>query len=222
MKRTVYLICFAALLYSCKAPSYSYVPPAMNNVPYSKAGEVHLAAQLGTCFALRGGIALTQNVNLNAWIGGLPSDSGYRSSEAELSLGFQTNPHNNTVTSFYVGYGNGHNKKFNTGLSGHFNRPFVQVQYGGYDKGSGNLKFDGYFGLRINYLDYDGSKPGNVTVSDNLFYYEPFMGMALGGKNVRFQVMQGFAIKNSGEWGDGVRVFPYFINLGILVKIRKG
>jgi hypothetical protein len=193
----------------------------MNNMPYSKAGEAHLAAQLGTCFAVRGGIALTQNINLNAWVGGLPSDSGYRSSEAEFSLGFQTKPNNNNVTSFYLGYGNGHNKKINTGLSGHFNRPFVQIQYGGYDKGKGDIKFDGYFGLRINYLDYNGSKPGNVRVDDNLFYYEPFMGVAFGGKNVHFQVMQGFAIKNSGEWGHDVRVFPYFINLGVLLKIRK-
>ena len=88
------------------------------------------------------------------------------------------------------------------------------------DKGNGPVKFDGYFGLRINYLDYDGSKKG-TNFDDNLFYYEPYMGLAVGGENVRFQIMQGVAIKNSGEWGHGVQVFPYFAHIGVLVKIRK-
>jgi hypothetical protein len=222
MKKTVCLICLGAVVFSCKPPSYSYVPPAMNNIPYSKAGEAHLAAQLGSAFAVRGGIALTKNINLNAWYGGMPSsDSGYKSQETEFSLGVQTNPDDNACFNFYLGIANGKNEKVKTGLSGNYTRSFVQMQFGGFDLGDGGVKFDAYIGTRINYLDYNGTK-GTANFDDNLWYYEPFFGGTIGGKNVRLQIMQGVAIKNAGDWGHGVKIFPYFAHIGLLVKIRKG
>ena len=222
MKKTVCLFCLSILVFSCTIPRYSYVPPALNNIPYSRAGEGQLAVQFGSVgMAARGGIAVTKNINLNAWVGAMPSDTGYNGKESEFSIGVQTNPDHKAVSSFYLGYANGSNKKIKTGLSGHYSRSFFQWQHGGFDLGNGPVQFDAYVGLRINYLDYEGTK-GGARFFDHLFYYEPYFGGAVGGKNVRFQLTTGMALKNSGEWGEGVRIFPFFMNVGVVVKIRKG
>lgn len=216
-------ICTCCSLFACKLPRYGYVPPTLNTTVYSHAGEGQLGVQFGSAgFAAHGGIAITKNINVNAWAATFPADStNYGSKESEISIGFQTNPNsNNGVTSFYLGLGNGSNKKERTGLSGHFNRSFFQIQRTAFDKPLGGASYDAFLGLRINYLSYNGSK-GPSPLSDYLFYYEPYFGASIGGKNVRLEILQGLAIKNSGEWGHGLQIFPYFGNIGLLVKLRK-
>jgi hypothetical protein len=224
MKKAVYVLSISVAAFSCKAPSYSYLPAGRNVTAYSRAGEGMVGVGWGTeGFSARGGVALTQNININGWIGGMPEvKDGYTSRESELSIGFQTNPNsNNRVTSFYLGLGNGSNEKDKVGLSGHYNRGFLQIQRAGFDRSlGGSIKFDGCFGLRINYLSYDGTRQG-ANFNDDLFFYEPYFGAAIGGKNVRLQIIQGWAIKNTGEMGHGVQVFPFFAHIGLLVKIRK-
>lgn len=214
----------AGLFLACKTPTYHYVPTMTNAVPYAAAGEGHLGLAFGTVgIAGKGGIALTQNININGFIGGMPeSDNGYTSRESEFSLGVQTNPNNNTVGCFYIGLGSGNNEKDKTGLSGNYTRPFIQAQFAAYDLPIFNTgaRMDGYIGMRANYLDYNGTINGN-KFNDNLYYYEPYFGVAIGGQNVRLEILQGFSIKNSGDWNQGVRIFPYFVSVGVTVKLRK-
>lgn len=213
-----------ACLTGCKAPTYHYVPTMVNAVPYAAAGEGQLGLAFGSVgLALKGGIALSQNININGFFGGIPeSDDSYTSRESEFSLGVQTNPQNNTVAGFYLGIGIGKNEKDKIGLSSNYNRPFLQGQFAAYDKPIFNTgaRLDGYIGLRVNYLAYNGRLKGN-EFDDDLIYYEPYFGFAVGGKNLRFEILQGLSMKNSGEWGDGVRVFPYFGSIGLVVKLRK-
>jgi hypothetical protein len=74
--------------------------------------------------------------------------------------------------------------------------------------------------LRLNYLIYNG-RLNAANFDENVFYTQPFMGVAIGGRNVRFELLQGFSIKSSGTWAKGVRIFPFFGNIGMLVKLRK-
>jgi hypothetical protein len=209
---------------ACKAPTYHYVPTMVNAVPYAAAGEGQLGLAFGSVgLALKGGVALAQHININAFFGGIPeANDSYTSRESELSLGVQTNPQNNTVAGFYLGIGMGNNEKDKIGLSSNYNRPFLQAQFAAYDKPVFNTgaRLDAYIGLRANYLFYNGRLKGN-EFDDELIYYESYLGFAVGGKNLRFEILQGIAMKNSGEWGDGVRVFPYFGSIGLVVKIRK-
>lgn len=214
----------ACLFIACKTPTYHYVPTMTNAVPYAAAGEGHAGLAFGSVgIAARGGIAISQNINLNGFVGGMPeSDNGYTSRESEFSLGVQTNPNNNTVGCFYIGLGSGNNEKDKTGLSGNYTRPFIQAQFAAYDKPVFNTgaHFDGYLGMRVNYLDYNGKMNGN-TFNDHLFYYEPYFGVAIGGRNVRLEIQQGVSLKNSGDWSEGVRIFPYFASIGLTIKFRK-
>ena len=211
-------------LTACSTPRYHYVPTTINALPYAHAGEGHLGIAFGTVgIAVKGGIAVSDNININGYFGGMPeSDNGYTSRESEFSVGVQTNPGDNTVGSFSLGMGIGNNEKDKIGLSGNYNRPFFQAQFAAYDKPLFNsgVHFDGYIGLRVNYLDYNGLL-SNKEFDDHLFFYEPYFGVAIGGRNVRLEILQGFSVKNSGEWGDGVRVFPYFASVGLMVKLRK-
>jgi hypothetical protein len=224
MRSLLFIVLTISYFTACKAPTYHYVPTMVNAIPYAAPGEGQLGLAFGSVgIALKGGIALAQNININGFVGGIPAtDDSYKNTESELSLGVQTNPHNNTVASFYLGVGMGKNEKDKIGLTGNYNRPFLQAQFAAYDKPLFNsgVHLDGYIGLRANYLAYNGRLKGN-EFDDDLIYYEPYFGIAIGGKNVRFEVLQGLAMKNSGEWGDGVRVFPYFGSVGVLVKIRK-
>lgn len=223
MKFTLTVIT-AGLFVACKAPTYHYVPTMVNAIPYAAAGEGQLGLAFGSVgLALKGGVALAQNININGFFGGLPeSDDGYTNRESEVSIGVQTNPHNKTVAGFYLGLGTGNNEKDKIGLSGNYNRPFIQAQFAAYDQPifKTGARFDGYIGLRVNYLAYNGRLKGN-EFDDDLIYYEPYFGFAIGGQNARLELLQGFSMKNSGEWGDGVRVFPYFGSIGFVVKIRK-
>lgn len=222
MKRIALLIGACYCFFSCKVPRYSYVPATMNNTAYSRAGEGQVGLLFGSPgIAAKGGIAVTRNINLNAWAGTMPADSGYASKESEFSLGVQTNMNkHNEVTSFWVGLGNGSNKKIRTGLSGHFNRLFVQVQQSAVNNNLWGARLDGFFGLRVNYLSYDG-RTNDEHLNDFLYYYEPYFGINLGGKHVRFELLQGLAIKNTGEWSHGVQVWPWFGHVGLLVKLGK-
>lgn len=222
MKNAVYLTVITLSVFACKTPTYHYVSPTLNNTAYNAAGEGQLGIQFGSVgIGGKGGIALTKNINLNAWAGIFPeAEGGYNSRESEFSIGFQTNPRNNTATSFYVGLGNGNNEKDKIGLAGNFNRPFVQVQWSAFDKPLGSARYDGCIGFRVNKLYYNGTKNGQ-TFHDNPFYYEPYFGGSIGGENVRLEIIQGFTFKNAGEWGEGVRVFPWFGNVGVTVKFRK-
>jgi hypothetical protein len=192
----------------------------MNTTGYSRAGEAQVGLLFGTPgIAAKGGVAITRNINVNAWAGTMPADSGYGSKESEFSIGVQTNMNKHSeVTSFWLGLGNGSNEKVRTGLSGHFNRAFFQVQQSAVNNKWGNARYDGVVGLRINYLSYDGIK-NDERLNDFLYYYEPYLGFNIGGKNVRFEILQGLAIKNTGEWSHGVRVWPWFGHVGVIVKL---
>jgi hypothetical protein len=208
-------------IFSCKPPSYSYVPATMNTTAYSHAGEGQLGLVFGSPgIAGKGGIAVTRNISLNAWAASMPADSGYGSQESEFSIGVQTNAKENTTTSFWLGLGNGSNKKIRKDLSGHFNRLFLQIQQSAINKSLGNARFDGFFGVRVNYLDYTGTRE-DKPLNDILYYYEPYLGFNVGGQHVRFDFLTGLAIKNTGEWSHGVRVFPWFGHVGVLVKLGK-
>jgi hypothetical protein len=226
MKSTIAIVLALSLLASCKTPTYHYVPTTVNAIPYAGAGEGTIGLAFGSVgIALKGGIALSQNININAFTGGLPesdNNNSYTSKESEFSIGIQTDPHNNSVTGFYLGIGTGKNEKNKIGLSGNYNRPFLQVQHAAYDNPVFNTsaRFDAYIGLRVNYLAYNGTLKGSEFDHD-LFYYEPYFGFAIGGKNVRLELLQGLAIKNTGEWEEGVRIFPYFGSIGLTIKIRK-
>lgn len=208
---------------SCKAPSYSYVSPTLNNTAHSQAGSGHVGVQFGTIgIGAKGGFAITDNVSVNGFFGGLPeAKDDYTSREGEFSLGFQSKPKNNFVTKLYVGTGIGGNEKDRVGLDGDYYRPFIQFQGAAYDKpiGTSDIQIDASFGFRLNYLIYDGVKGGS-EFDHKVFYSEPFLGFAIGGRNVRFEILQGLAIKNSGTWGEGMRIFPYFGNVGVLFKFR--
>ncbi|AXY72976.1 hypothetical protein D3H65_02890 [Paraflavitalea soli] len=224
MKSLLFTALTISYFTACKAPTYHYVPTMVNAIPYAAAGEGQLGLAFGSVgLALKGGVALAQNININGFIGGIPAaDDSYQNTESELSLGVQTNPQNNTVAGFYLGLGMGKNEKDKIGLTGNYNRPFLQAQFAAFDKPIFNTgaRLDAYIGLRANYLFYNGRLKGN-EFDDDLIYYEPYFGFAVGGQNLRFELLQGLAMKNSGEWGDGVRVFPYFGSIGVVVKIRK-
>lgn len=183
-----------------------------------------MGLQFGTIgIGAKGGIAITDNVSVNGFLGGIPEGKDdYTSRESEFSLGFQTNPKSNFVTKFYVGTGIGANEKDKIGLDGDYFRPFIQVQGSAYDKEifSGDVFVDASFGVRVNYLVYDGVRNG-ATFDHKVMYTEPFVGFAVGGRNVRFELLQGIAIKTSGTWGNDLRIFPYFGNVGLLIKLRK-
>ena len=224
MKNVTSCFLMAVFLFACKSTSYHYLTPTINAAMYSRAGEGMGGIQFGSAgLAAKAGIALTNNINLNGWASFFPeSDNGYNSREFEFSLGFQTNPRSNKVTSFFIGVGNGDNEKDKIGLAGSYNRPFLQIQHGAFDKSIFRSKaawFDSYFGLRLNYLIYNG-KLATADFDDELVYYEPYFGAAIGGKNVRLEIVQGFSIKNS-DWEKGVRVIPYWANIGLTVKFRK-
>lgn len=222
MKNSLILGCLCSLLYACKAPSYSYVPPTLNTTAYTHAGEGQLGVQFGSVgLAAKGGIAITKNININAWAGTFPKDStNYTSKESEVSIGVQTNPNSSkSYTSFWIGLGNGHNEKELKQLSGHFNRAFLQVQESAVDHHIGSAAFDAFIGFRVNYLSYSGSRL-NAPFSDYLFYYEPYFGANIGGENFRVELLQGLAMKNTGEWGHGVQVWPYWGSIGFMFKLR--
>lgn len=212
------------LLYGCKSTSYHYVSPTLNNTPSSGSGTGHLGLQLGSVgLAAKGGIAVTDNITLNGFIGGLPeARDGYTSRESEFSIGFQTTPRNNKVTNFYAGVGIGSNEKDKIGLSGNYYRPFIQIQRATFDKPifSGSMYVDGSFGVRLNYLFYSG-RINTANFDEDVVYTEPYLGFAIGGRNVRFEILQGVTIKSSGTWEKGVRIFPYTGNVGLLFKLRK-
>jgi hypothetical protein len=221
MKKILCLVGACYTVISCKLPSYSYVPPTMNTTAYSHAGEGQLGVVFGSPgIAAKGGIALTPNINVNAWAATMPSEDGdYGSKESEFSIGAQTNVNkHNEVTSVWLGLGNGSNEKSRTDLSGHFNRAFLQIQQSAINNTLANARFDAFLGLRVNYLSYDGVK-GDERLDDFLYYYEPYFGFNVGGKHVRLDILQGLAIKNTGEWSRGVRVWPWFGHIGLLVKL---
>jgi hypothetical protein len=214
----------AGLFVACKTPTYHYVPTMVNAVPYAAGGEGHLGLAFGSVgIAAKGGIALSPNININAFVGGMPeSENGYTSRESEFSLGVQTNSADCAMGCFYIGFGSGNNEKDKIGLSGNYTRPFLQAQFAAVDKPIFNTgaRFDGYIGMRVNYMDYNGKLNGN-EFDDNLIYYEPYFGMAVGGQNVRLEILQGFSMKNSGDWRQGVRIFPYWGTVGVTIKLRK-
>jgi hypothetical protein len=225
MKNAFFIAAVAILfLASCKAPSYSYVSPTLNNTAYSQAGTGHLGVQFGTIgIGAKGGVAVTDNISLNGFFGGIPeAKNDYTSREGEFSVGFQSKPKNNFVANFYAGTGIGSNEKDKVGLDGDYFRPFIQAQATALDKsiGASGVYLDASFGFRLNYLLYDGVR-GGADYDHKVVYTEPYFGFAIGGRNVRFEILQGLAIKSSGTWTKDLRIFPYFGNIGLLVKLRK-
>lgn len=218
-----YAILLTVFFFACKSTSYHYMTPTINTAMYSRAGEGQGGLQFGSAgIAAKGGFALSQNINLNGFASFFPeSDNGYNSRELEFSLGFQTNPRSNKVTSFFLGFGHGNNEKDKIDLAGNFNRPFLQIQHGAFDRPLFRTKamIDNFFGVRFNFLNYNGTKAGN-NFDDEVFYFEPYMGAAIGGPHVRLEITQGVSIKGD-KWEDGVRIFPYWANVGLLVKFRK-
>ena len=221
------IVCIAPmflLLFGCKSTSYHYVSPSLNQTPYAYAGMGQVGVQFGTIgLGAKGGVAITDNINVNAYFGGFPeAENGYTSRESEFSLGFQTTPNKKSITSFYIGMGIGNNEKDKIGLMGNYNRPFIQIQRMAYDRAifKGKLFADAGFGARLNYLLYNG-KLHSANFDENVFYTEPYMGFAIGGRNFRLEILQGVTIKSSGTWEKGVRIFPYFGNIGFTYKIRK-
>lgn len=183
----------------------------------------HVGLQFGTIgIGAKGGIALTDNINLNGFLGGLPEvKDDYTSRESEFSVGFQSKPRNNSVTTLYVGTGIGKNEIDRVALDGNYMRPFIQIQRSAYDKKVlSGMQVDASFGVRLNYLLYDGVKDGRAF-DNNVLYSEPYVGFSIGRRNVRFEILQGVAIKSSGTWDKDLRIFPYFGNIGLLVKLKK-
>ncbi len=224
MKASIGLLLPILSFAACKAPSYHFVSPTLNTSAYDQAGSGQLGLQFGTVgIGAKGGIALTEHINLNGFVGGLPeTKDDYTSRESEFSIGFQTTPRNRAVTGFYAGLGIGHNEKDKITLAGNYNRPFIQIQRALYDRKffSDKVYADAAFGFRLNYLLYNGVKDG-VAFDHKQSYAEPYLSYAIGGRNVRFEIMQGMAIKTSGTWHEGFRIFPYFGNIGLQVKLRK-
>jgi hypothetical protein len=217
-----YAIPVLLLFTSCK--TYHYITPSVNTAIYSSPGEVQAGVQFGSAgIAANGGVAITKNININGFASIFPeSDNGYNSRELEISLGFQTTPKKNGggVTSFFLGYAGGSNEYDKKGLSGSFSRPFLQIQRGVHDRVlSGSVLFDAYFGARLNWLDYNG-KINGADFDDNVFYFEPYYGVAIGSGKLRFRVITGISIKGD-NWDEGVRVLPFFGNVGLQVKFRK-
>jgi hypothetical protein len=76
--------------------------------------------------------------------------------------------------------------------------------------------------LRFNYMFYNGYK----TIQDSLlkqesftpenFFYEIYFNTSIGGKRVRFESGFGLSLKNLGEIGEGIKVFPMHFDLGML------
>jgi len=224
MKKYIYYLLLPLLAIACKAPTYNYYSPAINTSPYSKAGEAHLGFNAGTMgLAAKGGVALSEQVNINALISGIPkgeSGNTYRSTETEVSLGFQTKPKNNGVFGIIAGTGVGTNSHSAKDFQGSFTRPFLQLQRGTFNRKflSESIRSDASFGVRLNYLLYNGSRNGD-NFDHNHFFYEPFFSAAIGSRSVRLELIQGFSIKSSGEWDHGVRIFPYFAGVGMLIKL---
>jgi hypothetical protein len=220
-KSTIYcLVAAGVVLIGCKLPSHHFVSPTLNHTAYPQQGAAHLGLQFGTIgLGMKGGIALSDRISVNGFLGGIPeTKDDYTSREAEVSIGMQTKSYGKAVTSLFLGMGMGHNEKDITGLAGKYNRPFLQVQRGVFDrKISRNMYVDASGGLRINYLLYNGVNEG-VNFDHNVFYTEPYVAVTVGGRNVRLQVLQGAAVKTSGTWKRGLRVFPYVGNVGLHVK----
>lgn len=218
-----YAIPVLLLFTSCK--TYHYMTPTVNTAMYSAPGEIQGGLQFGSAgIAANGGVAVTKNININAFASIFPeSDNGYNSRELEFSLGFQTNPKKERggITSFFVGIGTGSNEYDKKGLEGKFTRPFLQIQHGSHDRqlGRSSLFFDAFFGARFNWLNYDG-KLSTADFDDDFLYMEPYYGMSIGSQKLRFQVLTGIPIKTD-NWDAGVRVLPFFMNIGLQVKFRK-
>lgn len=212
------------LLSGCRSSSYHYVSPTVNNAVYAQPGTGQLGLQFGTIgVGVKGGYALTEHININGHFGGIPeADNGYTSRESEFSLGFQTKSRKNEVFSVYAGTGIGSNEKDKRGLSANYYRPFIQIQTGTFDRPlfSGKLYADVSAGLRLNYLLYNGKMNGS-DFDEDVVYTEPYLGFAIGSRNVRLEILQGATIKSSGTWEKGVRIFPYMGNIGLLIKFRK-
>jgi hypothetical protein len=204
--------------------TYHYMTPTINTAMYSEKGEVVSGLQFGSAgIAATGGLALSKNFNINGMASFFPeTDNGYNSREVELSVGYQTPLGNkNAVASFFLGMGYGSNEYDKKLLSGSFNRPFLQTQFGGYDLKlfNSSIYIDIFGGMRLNYLLYNGDFEG-AGLDDEVVYFEPYYGFAVGGQNVRFHAMLGVPIK-ADNWDMGVRVIPIFGNIGLQVKFRK-
>jgi hypothetical protein len=218
-----YAIILVALFFGCKSSSYHYRTPTINATPLSRAGETLVGIQGGSAgIAAKAAYAFTKNINVNGWASFFPEgDDSYNSREVELSLGFQTNQRNRRITAVYLGWGNGDNELDKIGLAGSYNRPFIQIQRARF---MGHLHrergfFDGYYGLRVNYLMYNGKLEAN-EFDDDYFYYEPYAGAAFGTNKVRLEFVTGFSIKGS-KWKEGVRLFPFWANLGLIMNFGK-
>jgi hypothetical protein len=219
-----YTLPLLLLFTSCK--TYHYMTPTINTAMYSGAGDVQAGLQFGSAgIAANAGVALTKNVNINGFASFFPeSDNGYNSRELEISLGYQTTPGETRkrVTSFFLGFGHGDNEYDKKGLAGKFNRPFLQIQHGTVDRmlfGRSSIFADVFFGARLNWLNYDGEIEGS-NFDDDFLYFEPYYGVSVGGSKVRFHVITGVPIKTD-NWDEGVRVRPFFMNIGLQVKFRK-
>jgi hypothetical protein len=218
-----YAIPLLLLLTSCK--TYHYITPTINTAMYSGAGEVQAGLQFGSAgMAVHGGVALSKSININAFASIFPeSDNGYNSRELEFSLGYQVNSGGNKkrATSFFAGLGNGSNEYDKKGVAAHFNRPFLQIQHGIYDRTSPKVpgSYDFFFGSRFNFMTYKGKWDGN-DFDDYVNYWEPYYGFSFGGSNVRCQFLMGIPIKLN-NWDFGARVLPIFANIGLQIKFRK-
>lgn len=135
------------ILFTAANHPVTAMPTTMNTTAYSRAGEGQLGFMFGSPgIGAKGGLALTKNINVNAWVSTLPSgNDDYGSKEFEVSAGIQTDTEKHDgVTSFYVGHSGGSNEKKRTGLTGDFNRTFFQLQHSAVDVKLGGARLDGY------------------------------------------------------------------------------
>lgn len=219
-----YAISLLLLFTACK--THHYMTPTINTAMYSGAGEIQAGLQFGSAgMAANGGMAITKNININGFASFFPeTDNGYNSRELEFSLGYQLNSggEKKRATSFFVGLGHGDNEYDKKGLAGKFNRPFMQIQHGIYDRRSSRVPgaFDFFFGTRCNWLVYDGMLNG-YEYDGELLYLEPYYGFSFSGSNLRCQFLMGIPVKMD-TWNVDMRVLPIFANIGLQVKFRKG
>jgi hypothetical protein len=205
--------------------SYHYIPTTVNTAMYSQPGEVQGTGQVTfSGMTLSGGVAVTQHFNLNVLGSFSPEiDNGYNSRELEFSAGYQVRPNadGGGIISLVGGYGFGSNEYDKKEIFGSYRRPFIQAQIGAVDRqiGRSGIYGDVFIGTRFNWLNYEGME-GNQVINDVAFYVEPYYGVSIGGRNLRFLTLGGFALKKN-EGISHPRVLPVWISVGMQFKIRK-
>ncbi len=233
MKRFSFFLLSIAFLSGCKSFwNYHTVPP--NNNLFANAGETQVTGTYGTGgMNAQAGFAVTKNFSLLGNYGGSLGADGYHSKEGEFGIGFNTSRENHKMLfGVSAGYGLGNNFFQDSGVTykdfrGSFTKPFVMLTFGSASIGSGKIQADAAMSLKLNYITYNGFKQSSPNPADQTtfkagtFYYEPYFSGSGGGKHVRFCYGMGFAFKNLNDAGKGMRIYPFHLNMGILIVIGR-